>query len=131
MADVSILVTTFKDRTGLIKAVKEATGENYAQIHYRLSKNLPVAEIRLEFGKRNSPKVLKLLSQLHAMGCVFEIRVDGRPESETYLNNIIQRAKRISVETLIQTELEVTGKISLSKEEEEEIAEEVEKNFSY
>lgn len=131
MADVSISVTTFTDRTALLKAVKEATGESYSQIHHRLSKNLPVAEIRLEFGKRNSPKLLKLLSQLHTMGCVFEIQVDGRPESEAYLKNIIQRAKQISVETLIQTELEVTGKISLSKEEEEEIAEMVDKNFSY
>lgn len=131
MSDVSIKVKSYPNRTELMKVVKTATGENFSQIHARLAQNLPVAEIRLKYGLRNSPKLLKLLADLRDQRCEFEIFINGRPASEKNVRAEIWTARQISIEQRILADLEVTGRTDLTDAEKEEIVAEINADFDF
>lgn len=131
MSDVSIKVKSYPNRTELMKVVKAATGENFSQIHTRLAQNLPVAEIRLKYGLRNSPKLLKLLADLRDQKCEFEIFMNGRPASEKNVRAEIWTARQIAIEQTILADLEVTGRTDLTDAEKKEIAAEIDADFNF
>lgn len=106
---VAIRVISTNNEVAVIKQFRVASTATISEIREALKGRTPIP-LSFIFGldhEENERTILTLLRNLDALESIYEIIVDGKPESRQYFSNILQRWRDIRVQTKMMTNLEI------------------------